>query len=58
MLVTNNTQCVNIPILDDTVIEDDEEFFLQSIDSNLTETNPQTVTITIVNDDGKIYSRQ
>ena len=58
MLVTNNTQCVNIPILDDIVIEDDEEFFLQSIDSNLTETNPQTVTITIVNDDGKIYSRQ
>lgn len=49
-LVTNNTQCVSIPILNDPFIEDDEVFFLQSIDTNLTETTPQTVTITITND--------
>ena len=55
-LVTNNTQCVTIPILNDPVIEDDEVFFLQSIDiTNLTETTPQTVMITIVDDDGKFY---
>lgn len=56
-LVTNNTQCVTISILNDFVIEDDEVFFLQSIDiTNLTETTPQTVMITIVDDDGKIVT--
>ena len=52
-LVTNNTQCVTIPILNDPFIEDDEVFFLQSVDTSLTETIPQSVTITITNDDSK-----
>ena len=54
-LVTNNTNCVTIPILNDPIVESDEVFFLQSTDTNLTETIPQTVMITIVNDDGKLY---
>ena len=54
-LVTNNTNCVTIPILNDPIVESDEVFFLQSIDTNLTETIPQTVMITIVNDDSKLY---
>ena len=54
-LVTNYTQCVSISILDDPFVENEEAFFLQSINSNLTETTPQTVMITIVDDDGKIY---
>ena len=53
-LLTNNVQCVIIPILNDPFVEDDEVFFLQSFDiTNLTETTPQTVMITIVDDDGK-----
>lgn len=52
-LVTNYTQCVTIPILNDLVIEGEEVFFLQSIDiTNQTETTPQSVMITIVDDDG------
>ena len=53
-LVTNNIQCVTIPIINDPIIESDEIFFLQSIDTNLTQTIPQTVMVTIVNDDGKL----
>ena len=45
---------MTISILNDIVIEDEEEFFLQSVDiTNLTETTPQTVMIMIVDDDGK-----
>jgi hypothetical protein len=50
-LVTRKTQCVVIPILDDLFVENDEIFFLQSINANQTETIPQSVTITITNDD-------
>lgn len=56
-LVTSNTQCVNISILNDLIIESDEEFFLQTIDTNLTETTPQTVAITIIDDDGEFIAR-
>ena len=45
---------MTISILNDLVIEDEEEFLLQSIDiTNLTETTPQIVTIMIIDDDGK-----
>ena len=46
---------MTISILNDLVIEDEEEFLLQSIDiTNLTETTPQIVTIMIVDDDGNL----
>ena len=51
-LITNDTQCVNIPIVNDPVVENDEVFFLLAIDANLTDTSPQSVMITITNDDG------
>ena len=51
-LITDDTQCVNIMIVDDPIIENDEVFFLRAIDTNLTETSPQNVMITITNDDG------
>ena len=40
-----------IPVLNDPFVENDEVFFLQSINTNLTEITPQSVTITITNDD-------
>ena len=51
-LITNDTQCVNILIINDAVVENNETFFLQAMDTNLTETSPQSVMITITNDDG------
>lgn len=59
-LVTNDTQCVTITILNDFVIEDEEVFLLQSTDiTSLTETTPKTVMIVIVDDDGNflIYDK-
>ena len=53
-LVTNETQCVVIPVLNDPFVEEDEVFLLQSINANLTEITPQSVTITITNDDSNI----
>ena len=53
-LVTNETQCVVIPVLNDPFVEEDEAFLLQSISTNLTEIIPQSVTITITNDDSNI----
>ena len=50
---------VLIPIIDDSVVEMDEQFtvVLSSSDPNvLISDNQATVTITIVNDDGKLYT--
>ena len=52
-LVTNYTQCINITIIDDTILEVDEEFFLESGKSDSTTSVPSVVSITIQNDDSE-----
>ncbi len=54
VLVSNSTSCVYISIVDDAVLENDETFFLESMNSSLVTAIPPIVTITILNDDCKL----
>lgn len=54
--MTNNTQCVFVPILDDSVLENDEVFVLQGLNSTLITSIPPIVPITIEDDDSKLYA--
>ena len=56
LLVTNNTQCVSIPILDDSILENDEVFALQGLNSTLIISIPPIVQITIEDNDSKLYA--
>ena len=54
-LVSNSTSCVGISLIDDAVLESDETFILESVNTSLVTAIPQTVIITIVNDDCKLW---
>ena len=56
LLVTNDTQCVFVPILDDPILENDEVFALQGLNSTLITSIPPIVPITIEDDDSKLDS--
>ena len=50
-ITTNFTQCVTVTIIDDTVLEMDEVFYLQSMNSSLAVVTPSAIPIHILNDD-------
>lgn len=58
----SNTASLNIAILDDELLEDDETFNLtinpSSLPSNVIVGDPNTATVTILNDDGKYHIAQ
>lgn len=55
-LVTNLTRCIIIPILDDSVLENDEVFLLNALNNTLVTVYPPSVPIEIEDDDSKSYS--
>ena len=52
-VVTGDRQCINISVINDTVLEDDEVFLIQSINTSLITPIPSTVPVVVLNDDGK-----
>ena len=54
--MSNASDCVDIALIDDTVLENDEAFLLESVSTGLVTAIPPTVQITIENDDCKLYS--
>ena len=55
-LATNSTQCVALSIIDDLVLENDEEFFLQTMNNSLVTSIPPAVAITIEDNDSKLIN--
>ena len=53
--MSNSTSCIDISLIDDSVLENDEAFLLESVNSSLVTAIPPAVTIIIVNDDCKLY---
>ena len=51
-LVTNSVQCIIIQLVDDSILEEDETFFLETLNNSLVTSVPTTVPITIEDDDG------
>ena len=49
--MSNFSSCVDISIIDDAVLENDETFFLESVNSSLITAVPPTVVFAIINDD-------
>ena len=54
-LVSNFSSCVDISLVDDAILENDEAFLLESMNTSLVTAIPPAVTITIVNDDCELY---
>ena len=52
--MSNFSSCVDISLIDDAVLENDEAFLLESVNTSLVTAIPPAVTITIVNDDCKL----
>ena len=50
-LVSNFSSCIGISVVNDAVLENDETFFLESMNTSLVTAIPPSVTITILNDD-------
>ena len=57
-LVTNDTRCITLSIVADFVLENDEAFFLQTMNSSLVTSIPPEVTITIQDNDSKYNHRE
>ena len=55
-LATNSTQCVALSIIDDLVLENDEEFFLQTMNNSLVTSISPSVAITIEDNDSKLIN--
>ena len=52
-LVTNDVQCITIQIIDDSILEEEETFFLETLNNNsLISAVPTVVLITIRDNDG------
>ena len=49
--MSNFTICVDITLIDDAVLENDEAFLLESVNTSLVTAIPPAVTIMIINDD-------
>ena len=52
-LVTGNRQCINISLIDDTILENDEMFLIQATTTSFVTPLLSLVNITILNDDSK-----
>ena len=53
MVITGNRQCINISVVDDTVLENDEAFLIEAINTSLVVPIQPFVQVTILNDDCK-----
>ena len=51
--MSNNTQCVDIPLINDTILESEEVFLLESVSTAQVTAIPPTVNITIQDDDSE-----
>ena len=51
--MTNHTQCVDVTVVDDNVLENSEELQLQAENTSIVTPSPIAVTITIADDDCK-----
>ena len=52
-VVTNATECVIISLVDDTFLENDEEFLIESANNSLVTIITSPVLITVEDDDRK-----
>ena len=52
-VVTGNRQCINIIVVDDTVLENDDVFFIEAINTSVITPVQSSVKVTISNDDSK-----
>ena len=53
MVVTGNRQCINVSVIDDTILENDDVFLIEAIDTTLVTPIQSSVKVTIANDDSK-----
>ena len=53
MVITGNRQCINISVIDDTILENDDVFLIEAISTSLVTLTQSTVEVTITNDDCK-----
>ena len=53
IVVTDNRQCVNITVVDDTVLENDDVFLIEAINTSVVTPAQSSVRVTIINDDSK-----
>lgn len=53
MVITGDRQCINISVIDDTILENDDVFLVEAISTSLIIPIQSTVEITIANDDCK-----
>ena len=52
-VVTGNRQCINISVIDDTVLENYDVFLIEAVATSLITPVQSTVEVTIANDDCK-----
>ena len=53
MVVTGNRQCININVIDDAILENNDIFLIEAINTSLITPMQSSVKVTIANDDGK-----
>ena len=53
MVATGNRQCINVSVIDDTILESDDVFLIEAINTSLITLTQSTVEVTIANDDCK-----
>ncbi len=54
---TGQIECFDIPVIDNSILEDEEVFFvmlLQSPDEQIVLTDPRIVAVTVIDDDGQL----
>lgn len=55
MVVTGNRQCININVIDDAILENNDIFLIEAINTSLITPMQSSVKVTIANDDGKWF---
>ena len=53
VVVTANRQCINISVIDDTILENDDVFLVEALSTSLATPIQSTVEVIIANDDSK-----
>ena len=53
LVITGYRQCINVSMIDDTILESDDVFLIEAINTSLVTLTQSTVEVTIANDDCK-----
>lgn len=55
VVVTGNRQCINISVIDDTILENDDAFLIEAINTSLITPIQSSIKVMIANDDSKRF---